>query len=161
MFVRRNLDNPQFLITFTHNDLLSGNVLYDNTPPEKVMFIDLEYGGFNYSAYDVANHFCEYQGFEVDESKFPTCSQQTVFVHTYLKEFHKQTNQPSPTQEQEEQLFNAIQLFGPVADLFWGTWALLQAHLSSIEEFDYLEYGIKRWQRYYKLKPSVYQKFLN
>jgi len=29
---------------------------------EKVSFIDFEYVGYNYQAFDIANHFCEYAG---------------------------------------------------------------------------------------------------
>ena len=29
---------------------------------EKISFIDFEYVGYNYLAFDIANHFCEYAG---------------------------------------------------------------------------------------------------
>jgi len=29
---------------------------------EKVSFIDFEYVGYNYQAFDIGNHFCEYAG---------------------------------------------------------------------------------------------------
>ena len=37
-----------------HNDLLSGNLMRDASTGE-VRIIDLEYGGLNYAAFDVAN----------------------------------------------------------------------------------------------------------
>lgn len=52
------LDSP---IVFAHNDLLLGNVIYteyENT----VTFIDYEYAGYNYQAYDIGNHFAEFVG---------------------------------------------------------------------------------------------------
>ncbi|OMJ11350.1 putative ethanolamine kinase A, partial [Smittium culicis] len=48
-------------VAFCHNDLLSGNVLLDDSKEQyKVTFIDYEYGSYNYRGYDIANHFCEY-----------------------------------------------------------------------------------------------------
>ena len=50
---------------FCHNDLLLANILYDKDQ-NVIAFIDFEYAGPNYQAYDIANHFCEFSGmFEV------------------------------------------------------------------------------------------------
>lgn len=46
---------------FAHNDLLLGNVIYDE-PNGTVSFIDYEYAAYNYQAYDIANHFNEFVG---------------------------------------------------------------------------------------------------
>lgn len=46
-------------LVFAHNDLLLGNIIYDE---DKVRFIDFEYGGPNYAPFDVANHFNEFAG---------------------------------------------------------------------------------------------------
>ena len=50
---------------FTHNDLLSGNVMIPLTffeggdsAIDQIRFIDYEYAGYNARAFDVANHFC-------------------------------------------------------------------------------------------------------
>ncbi|CAK8691900.1 unnamed protein product [Clavelina lepadiformis] len=51
-----NLNSP---IVFCHNDILLHNVIY-NEYAEKISFIDYEYAGFNYQAYDIGNHFCEF-----------------------------------------------------------------------------------------------------
>ena len=50
-------------IAFTHNDLLSGNVLipldyFESDDAGDVKFIDYEYAGYNTRAFDIANHFC-------------------------------------------------------------------------------------------------------
>ena len=52
------LKNP---VVFCHNDLLLANILYDERN-HSIRFIDLEYAGPNYQAYDIANHFCEFAG---------------------------------------------------------------------------------------------------
>lgn len=48
-------------VVYAHNDLLLGNVLY-NQEQENVVFIDYEYTAFNYQAFDIANHFAEFAG---------------------------------------------------------------------------------------------------
>lgn len=52
------LNNP---IVFCHNDLLLGNILHEKNS-HSIEFIDFEYAGPNYQAYDIANHFCEFAG---------------------------------------------------------------------------------------------------
>lgn len=52
------IDSP---VVFAHNDLLLGNILYDESE-KKVTFIDYEYADFNYQAYDIGNHFDEFAG---------------------------------------------------------------------------------------------------
>lgn len=53
-----SLDND---IVFAHNDLLLGNILY-NQKENTVTFIDFEYTAYNYQAFDIANHFAEFAG---------------------------------------------------------------------------------------------------
>lgn len=53
-----NLDSP---VVFAHNDLLLGNVIY-NESKNKVTFIDYEYADYNYQAFDIGNHFAEFVG---------------------------------------------------------------------------------------------------
>lgn len=48
-------------VVFAHNDLLLGNVLY-NQKEESVIFIDYEYTAPNYQAFDIVNHFTEFAG---------------------------------------------------------------------------------------------------
>ena len=58
---------------YAHNDLLAGNVLLldaDGTGRRRVQLIDYEYAGYNYCGYDLANHFCEYAGFDGDFGEY-------------------------------------------------------------------------------------------
>lgn len=55
------LKSQDMPITFCHNDLLLGNIIY-NSKTSKVSFIDFEYAMLNYPAFDVANHFNEFAG---------------------------------------------------------------------------------------------------
>ena len=76
---------PNKFIVLSHNDLLSGNVLYDREN-QKVNFVDFEYGSYNYRAFDLANHFCECCGFECEWENLPTPEQQRNFIRAYLTE---------------------------------------------------------------------------
>lgn len=59
--LKRELINLNNEIVFAHNDLLLANVLY-NEKENSVTFIDFEYTGYNYQAFDIANHFAEFAG---------------------------------------------------------------------------------------------------
>jgi thiamine kinase-like enzyme len=48
-------------LVLCHNDLLLGNIIYDERS-NVVHFIDFEYAGPNYQAYDIANLFNEFSG---------------------------------------------------------------------------------------------------
>ena len=48
-------------MVFCHNDVLLDNIIV--TPDgDSVRLIDFEYGGFNYQAFDIGNHFNEFAG---------------------------------------------------------------------------------------------------
>ncbi|KFO55026.1 Ethanolamine kinase 2, partial [Corvus brachyrhynchos] len=50
-------------VVLCHNDLLCKNIIYDRTR-EHVRFIDYEYTGYNYQAFDIGNHFNEFAGWD-------------------------------------------------------------------------------------------------
>jgi ethanolamine kinase len=50
-----------------------------------IQFIDFEYGSYNYRGYDIANHFCEFPGFECDWKKFPSKETQCQWLAYYLQ----------------------------------------------------------------------------
>ncbi len=57
--LRKTLENSENPVVFCHNDLLLANVLFTG---KSVSFIDYEYAGYNYQAFDIANHFNEFAG---------------------------------------------------------------------------------------------------
>lgn len=59
--LKSNLLSTESPLVFAHNDLLLGNVIY-NKEQNTISFIDFEYADYNYQAYDIANHFCEFVG---------------------------------------------------------------------------------------------------
>ncbi|KAJ2386209.1 hypothetical protein GGI23_006543, partial [Coemansia sp. RSA 2559] len=70
-------------VVFSHNDLLSGNIIMSESK-DQVFFIDYEYGMYNYRAFDIANHFNEYAGFECDYSRYPAKDAQLKWFKIYL-----------------------------------------------------------------------------
>jgi len=50
-------------------------------------------------------------------------------------------------------MFVSVNKFALASNFFWATWALVQAAISDIK-FDFMDYGIKRFQQYYKLKEE-------
>lgn len=102
--VHKIIEGTRSPIVFSHNDLHQGNILL--TKPTKrrsvlenrVILIDFEYCSYNYRAYDIANHFCEwcfeydtpdYPHFALFEDRFPSVEEQRKFIRTYLDQQRK------------------------------------------------------------------------
>lgn len=48
----------------------------------------------------------------------------------------------------------SVKLMMPLSHLYWGTWSLMQAELSTID-FDYVSYAHRRIEEYFKLKNEL------
>ncbi|KAG5845769.1 ethanolamine kinase 1 isoform X1 [Anguilla anguilla] len=142
-------------VVLCHNDLLCKNIIY-NQSAGNVKFIDYEYAGYNYQAYDIGNHFNEFAGVnEVDYSLYPGRDLQLMWLRAYLeayKEHKDQCAEVSPTEV--EVLYVQVNRFALASHFFWGLWALIQAKYSTID-FDFLGYAILRFNQYFKMKPEV------
>lgn len=121
-----------FSIGFCHNDLLAPNIVY-NEKTGNLRFIDFEYAFYNYRAFDIANHFCEYQGYDFDLSKYPSKEHQLEFVREYLGLVDEKTI---------NDFYYQVRVCGLLSNMFWGVWALFQSHNSKID-FDFKEYAKK------------------
>jgi len=127
-------------VVLAHNDLLSGNVLVDDTTGA-VRFIDYEYGDVGYAAFDVANHFCEHAGFDSDFAHgFPNQALRWDFAATYLEAM---SGSP-PSIGDVSDFDNVVRFFVLVDHLWWGSWAVLQARHSPID-FDFMNYARLRF----------------
>ena len=59
---------------------------------DKIHFIDMEYSGPNYAAFDIADHFSEFPGCEgvLDhDTWFPGREYQLDWIRTYLGEYNR------------------------------------------------------------------------
>lgn len=134
-------------IVFCHNDLLAANIIY-NPEIEDVAFIDYEYGSFNYRSFDIANHFCEFAGFDCDYSCYPSEPLQRQWIKEYLTHSGEDSSEESVSQVYQE-----VEIFTLVAHFFWCLWAIVQAHVSDIP-FDYMAYAVMRFKEF-KLRRSL------
>lgn len=135
---------------FAHCDLLSGNVIVQPRPQgsttstvETVSFIDYEYAVPSPAAFDIANHFAEWGGFDCDFSVLPTRHERREFIREYIKSYFSYLNNGKSDEEQEAEvqtLFDEVDLFRGVPGFYWGIWALIQATISQID-FDYAAYA--------------------
>lgn len=136
-------------IVFSHNDLLSGNFMY-NEDEGKLHIIDYEYGSHSYRGYDIANYFNEHAGFDCDYSLYPDKEKQFYFFRHYL---HPE-NPDSTTEAELEEIYAECNFYTLASHLYWATWAIVQARYSPIE-FDYLGYFFMRHDEYKRRKEDV------
>ncbi len=131
---------------FCHNDVLAPNVLLG--PTGEVRFIDYEYASYNARGYDIGNHFCEYGGFTLDYSRYPTREQQYRFIETYLKAFYGQGS-GAVDPDEVERVWREANQWSLVSHFLWGVWGLFQAENSTIA-FDFLWYSDRRLAVYFR-----------
>ncbi|XP_076919188.1 putative ethanolamine kinase [Bidens hawaiensis] len=138
-------------VVFAHNDLLSGNLML-NDDEEKLYFIDFEYGSYSYRGFDIGNHFNEYAGFECDYTLYPSKDEQYHFFRHYLN-----PEKPDKVLDNDlEALYVETTCYMLASHLYWALWALIQAKMSDIEEFDYLEYFFPRYNEYKRRKDECF-----
>ncbi|KAF7234763.1 Ethanolamine kinase 1 [Varanus komodoensis] len=121
-----------------------------------VQFIDYEYSGYNYLAYDIGNHFNEFAGVsEVDYSLYPNRKLQEQWLRAYLEAYKEYKGfETDVTEKEVEVLYVQVNQFALASHFFWGLWALIQAKYSTID-FDFLGYAIVRFNQYFKMKNEV------
>jgi ethanolamine kinase len=157
-----------FQLVFAHCDLLSGNVIVvpkslataGRAAEPTVTFIDYEYASPSPAAFDLANHFAEWGGFDCDFSVLPTRAQRREFVTEYIDSYLSLLEKKSPSMAtgdraaETEKLLEEVDLFRGVPGFYWGIWALIQATISRID-FDYASYAETRLGEYYAWRAEV------
>ncbi|KAG0003330.1 hypothetical protein BGZ65_001806 [Modicella reniformis] len=151
-------------VVFCHNDLLYGNLIY-NESKDDAFFIDYEYGSYSYRAFDIANHFNEWAGFECEYENYPNREVQLTWLRSYLEVFNARSTPPSPSSERSEdsvteveleQIYREVNKFALASHFYWGVWALVQAQLSDID-FDYMPYAVLRFNEYYRRRDEFFE----
>ncbi|MCJ1291499.1 hypothetical protein MMC34_003043 [Xylographa carneopallida] len=164
-------------IVVGHCDLLSGNVIILPSPPDAedaaatVSFIDYEYTTPCPAAFDIANHFAEWGGFDCDYSVLPTRSTRRAFLQEYLLSYYQHLDESShdsmpnskttpPSEDvpdlnaEVDTLMAEVDRFRGIPGLYWGIWALIQATISQID-FDYAAYAPIRLQEYWDWRAAA------
>lgn len=146
-------------LVFAHCDLLSGNVIVQPRPTgatspnaiQSVSFIDYEYATPSPAAFDIANHFAEWGGFDCEHDLLPTRSQRLDFIREYIRSYYSHLGSGESSIDEEEQvqnLFAEVDIFRGIPGFYWGIWALIQATISQID-FDYASYAEIRLGEYW------------
>ena len=149
-----------------HNDLLSGNIMLKvsagvDAPPE-VMLIDFEYAARSERAYDIANHFCEYSGFDFDlENLFPSAERRRIFLEPYIRSCYPTEDLNADSiNEAVTEMERALPLFCLLSNLYWGIWSIVR-HGQSDVDFDYLEYSELRLAHGLEFHSNLFEIDLN
>ncbi|KAM3968238.1 ethanolamine kinase 1 [Aphomia sociella] len=153
--LKSHLNKTESPIVFAHNDLLLGNVIY-NQDEGTIAFIDFEYATYNYQAFDIANHFNEFVGLsieDIDYKRYPSKEFQTSWIKVYLSEY---LDVDTPSESEIKKVYTEVQRHALASHFLWGVWSLVQFELSDID-FDFGRYAEIRLNRYYELKDDVFK----
>ena len=131
---------------FCHNDLLPGNIIIhpDRT---SVSFIDFEYAGSGFCAYDIGNHFLErtvnYNNVTCDWSRYPDDISKESFATHYLSRF----TASGGTSSLDARSFAAsFDLFASLSAIYWSLWGVIQASSTKLS-FDYASFALLRLEQ--------------
>jgi ethanolamine kinase len=125
--------------------------------PATVSFIDYEYATPSPAAFDVANHFAEWAGYDCDYAAVPTVSQRRQFIREYIRTYidllpEEERGHLDPAEE-ERKLMDEVDVFRGVPGFYWGIWSSIQATISDIN-FDYATYSELRLSEYWACKAE-------
>ncbi|QIX01650.1 hypothetical protein AMS68_007167 [Peltaster fructicola] len=151
-------------LVFGHCDLLSGNVIIQSEKQlgaeRPVSFIDYEYATPSPAAFDIANHFAEWAGFDCDHSACPTRSVRRDFIQHYVLSFYQEAiaelEHPGVEIDMKAaitQLYDQVDACRGLPGFYWGVWSLIQAEISQID-FNYAEYAQIRLGEYWAWKSE-------
>ncbi|KAB8231550.1 hypothetical protein ETB97_007563 [Aspergillus alliaceus] len=167
--VVRELDDGKGIgedgLVFAHCDLLCANVIAvpsahgsvtsSGEPTATVQFIDYEYATPSPAAFDIANHFAEWGGYDCDYNMMPTRAVRRQFLTEYVKSYTQHKGLPESSQKDIiDRLYEDVDRFRGIPGLYWGTWALIQAQISQID-FDYASYAETRLGEYYAWRREI------
>jgi len=137
------------------NEEKSNNGAEDEEKEDKeessIVFVDLEYAGWNYRGFDLGNLLCEWASdFRSPHPHlldfthhYPTKQQQEHLARAYLG------GGEDAREEEVERLVFEMKEYALASHLLWGVWGLLQSKLSTID-FDFVEYTRQRLTEYFK-----------
>lgn len=157
-------------VVVSHCDLLSGNIIIPETEEfaertknagvklpllheNPIQIIDYEYMLPAPRAFDIANHFAEWQGFDCDRSAIPEPSATNPVLVAWCKGYLNNENAPAC---EIEGLINEIACYYGMPGFYWGIWAMIQSELSTID-FNYAEYSELRLEEYWEWKKRFLQ----
>lgn len=152
-----------------HCDLLAGNVIVpsewaprsadepaNDEDPLEVSFIDYEYAMNTPRAFDIANHFMEWQGFDCVKELIPVPEASNPVIRDWASNYLSYTFGKADERDVSELVDQILSWWG-MPGFFWGIWSAIQSTISNID-FDYATYANERLVDYWNWKARYIQK---
>jgi thiamine kinase-like enzyme len=140
-------------VVFCHWDSQENNILQTQYG---LRFIDYEYAGMEYQAFDIATYFAEctmdylvntHPFYKVSLADFPMESEQRLFCSIYLSEYLETDVYPDDLSVSV--LLERVRRFVLVVHYLWSLWSVIRApQAPTYADFDYLGYAQHRWFMY-------------
>lgn len=139
-----------------HCDLLCANVILPARDPaaehadsvnDEVHFIDHEYAVPCPAAFDLANHFSEWGGFECDYNLLSTRKTRRILIEEYAQTYHEHCSMKVPDVEQlVDGLCRDVDRYRGMPGFYRGVQALIEDNISDVQ-FDWASYADLRFGR--------------
>jgi ethanolamine kinase len=175
-WIKANIGHKGGDLVVAHCDLLAGNVIVPNEfdptqapvderdegseePQMEVLFIDYEYAMLAPRAFDLANHFMEWQGFDCITELIPVPVKSNVVLRKWARSylgFDRNAREDAVSSHERaavDQLLDQVFVYWGMPGFYWGVWAAIQSSISDID-FDYASYANLRLEEYTKWKKS-------
>lgn len=95
--------------------------------PALVHFIDYEYAVPSPAAFDIANHFAEWGGYDCDYGMMPTRSVRRQFLTEYVQSYSQFRGVPESSREEiVDRLFHDVDRYRGMPGLYWYVAAVLE-----------------------------------
>jgi len=157
-------------VVMCHNDVNPTNIMADDIDPEKgiprnpkraVVFIDLEYSFYNNPLFDIAHHFLDMGGMELDQTLVPDSEWQHAFIRTYLTQWQADHAQSEAIDDETiDKILKAAQNWQLAVHYFWAVWAMASTALAeqngtSYDDFDPYDFAQLRLDRYVETRVTL------
>ncbi|XP_031420157.1 ethanolamine kinase 1-like isoform X2 [Clupea harengus] len=126
--LKRRLGHVYSPTVLCHNDLLTKNIVYNDTK------------GLG----------------DIDYSLYPSLELQQDWLTTYLEHHKSRTGTATSGSERDvENLYTTVCKYSLASHFFWGLWAIIQARYSTID-FDFIKYARARFKHYFEKKEEYF-----
>lgn len=147
--IKSFVDAKNLPVAFCHNDLNSENIIQNN---DDIFVIDFEYADFNFRAFDLGNHFCEWAGVATNlnfAECYPDKQSQERFLRSYLLE----TQEGKYLEKDLEDIMEEARIGTLLSHFFWAIWGFTQDSISTLA-YDYIDYATVRMKHFLKMWSS-------
>ena len=128
-----------------HADLLGDNIFC--TSDNSIKFIDYEYSCISPRGYDIGNFFNEFKGINL-ESSYPDFKVRKLFYYSYFNTVNICLSDQKNFDIFLKGVDNTVLIYSKISNLFWSLWSFVKYFENNDNDFDYLNYGIKRLEFY-------------